>query len=50
MKDRLNLLKFIQEIKEMSYQELKDLRDVTTHEDKLKLINLELSRRHYASN
>jgi hypothetical protein len=46
---RLDLLKYIQEIKKLSYQELKYLKEATTDKDKLKVLDLEISRRLYAS-
>lgn len=48
--NRLDMLKFIQEIKELSFKELKDLKKVITNQDKIKLIDLELARKMYASN
>lgn len=48
--DRLKVLKFINEIKNKSFMELKDLLKIEQHDTKLKLINLELTRRLYACN
>lgn len=47
---RIETLKYIVEIKKLSYQELKYLREVTTDENRLKLLELEMNRRIYASN
>ena len=50
MVNRLDTLRYINMLKKLSYKELKVLSDIITNQDHLKLINLEMSRRMYATN